>query len=194
MDWQDYINKSNELSSQPAYRAIPMDPTNKITTILIFILKRVKNQTGLDNNTYKVMYYMGCGTPIFYGLPKIYKKDAPLMPIVSSCGSVTYGVAKELTKIQKPLVGKSPHHINSTQDFVEQVKKYNIITWEMPQLLWCFSTVHLSCSRPSPSYYQGFTVKRPHPQGKNSNVSRGHSSFVRILHQKYLIFLPRPVL
>ena len=42
--------------------------------------------------------------------------------IVSSCGSVTYGVAKELTKILKPLVGKSLHHINSTHDFVEQVK------------------------------------------------------------------------
>ena len=41
---------------------------------------------------------------------------------MSSCGSVTYGVAKELAKILKPLVGKSPHHINSTQDFVEQVK------------------------------------------------------------------------
>ena len=40
---------------------------------------------------------------------------------MSSCGSVTYGVAKELAKILKPLVGKSPHHINSTQDFVEQV-------------------------------------------------------------------------
>ena len=31
-------------------------------------------------------------------------------------------MAKELTKRLKPLVGKSPHHINSTQDFVEQVK------------------------------------------------------------------------
>ena len=41
---------------------------------------------------------------------------------MSSCGSVTYGVAKELAKILKPLVGKSPHHINSTQDFVEQVR------------------------------------------------------------------------
>ena len=45
-----------------------------------------------------------------------------LRPIISSCGSVTYGVAKELAKILKPLVGKSPHHIYSTQDFVEQVK------------------------------------------------------------------------
>ena len=41
---------------------------------------------------------------------------------MSSCGSVTYAVAKELTEILKPLVGKSPHHINSTHDFVEQVK------------------------------------------------------------------------
>ena len=31
-------------------------------------------------------------------------------------------MAKELAKILKPLVGKSPHHINSIQDFVEQVK------------------------------------------------------------------------
>ena len=46
----------------------------------------------------------------------------PLRRIVSSCGSVTYGVAKELTKILKPFVGKSLQHINSTQDFVEQIK------------------------------------------------------------------------
>ena len=63
----------------------------------------------------------GCVPPKFYGLPKIQKPDTPLRPIVSSCGSFTYCVAKELAKILKHLVGKSPHHINSTQDFVEQV-------------------------------------------------------------------------
>ena len=51
-------------------------------------------------------------------------------PIVSSCGSVTYGVAKELAKILQPLVGKSPHHINSTQDFVEQVKHIALVPGE----------------------------------------------------------------
>ena len=45
---------------------------------------------------------------------------------MSSCGSVTYGVAKELAKILKPLVGKSPHHINSTQDFVEQARQFKL--------------------------------------------------------------------
>ena len=39
-------------------------------------------------------------------------------------------MAKELAKIIKPLVGKSPHHINSTQDFVEQVKHITLAPGE----------------------------------------------------------------
>ena len=69
-------------------------------------------------------------SPQFYGLPKVHKPDTPLRPIVSSCGSVTYGVAKELAKILKTLVGKSPHHINSTQDFVEQVRHLTLVPGE----------------------------------------------------------------
>ena len=80
--------------------------------------------------SYKLMYPTDCVPPKFYGLPKIHKLHIPLRPIVSSCGLVTYGVAKELTKILKPLVGKSPHHINSTHDFVEQVKHINLAPGE----------------------------------------------------------------
>ena len=122
MDRQDYINKSNNLLNQSTYRAIPHDPTNTIKNKLINILKRVKNQTGLESVTYKSMCPTGCVLSRFYGLPKIHKPDTPLRPIVTCCGSVTYDMAKDLTKILKPLVGKSPHHINSTHDFVEQVK------------------------------------------------------------------------
>ena len=39
-------------------------------------------------------------------------------------------MAKELAKIPKPLVGKSPHHINSTQDFVEQAKHITLAPGE----------------------------------------------------------------
>ena len=76
------------------------------------------------------MYPTGCVPPKFYGLPKIHKSDTPLRPIVSSCGSIIYGVAKKLAEILKPLVGKSPHHINSTQDFVEQVKHITLAPGE----------------------------------------------------------------
>ena len=51
------------------------------------------------------MYPMGCNAPKFYGLLKIHKPHPTLRPIVSSRGLVTYGVAKVLTKILKPLVG-----------------------------------------------------------------------------------------
>ena len=122
MDRQDYINKANSLLNQNTYRSIPWDPTTTIKNKLIGILKRVKNQTGLESLTFKSMYPTGCVPPKFYGLPKIHKPDTPLRSIVSSCGSVTYGMAKELAKILKPLVSKSPYHINSIQDFVEQVK------------------------------------------------------------------------
>ena len=49
---------------------------------------------------------------------------------MSSCASVTYVVAKELTKILKPLVGKSAHHVNSTHTFVEQVKQFTLAPGE----------------------------------------------------------------
>ena len=83
MDMQDYINKSNEILTQSAYRAIPWDPTNKIKAKLITIPKKVKSQTRLDSNTYKAMYPTGCSAPKFYWFPKIHKPDMPLRPIVS---------------------------------------------------------------------------------------------------------------
>ena len=66
-------------------------------------------------------------TPKFDGLPKINKTGNPLRPIVSSRGSVTYGVAKVLTKLLKPLVGKSPHHIQSISDFVNRAKGITLL-------------------------------------------------------------------
>ena len=130
-----------------------------------YILQRVKNQTGLDSVTYKSMYPTGCVPPKFYGFSKIHKLDTPLRPIVSICGPVIYGVAKELTKVLKPLVGKSPHHMNSIHDFVEQVKHITLAPGECLSSYDVSVPVHLSPSRPGPRGYQGSTGKRPHPQG-----------------------------
>ena len=48
------------------------------------------------------------------------------MPIISSRASVTYGIAKVLAKILKPLVSKFPHHVQSTKDIVDRVSKVNL--------------------------------------------------------------------
>ena len=126
MDRQDYMNKANRSLNQNTYRSIPRDPTNTIKNKLTSILKKVKKSNWVRKHYLEVHVPYRLCPPKFHGLPKIHKPDTPLRPIVSSCGSVTYGVAKELAKILKPLVGKSPHHVNSTQDFVEQVKHISL--------------------------------------------------------------------
>ena len=70
MDRQDYINKANSLLNQSTYRSIPRDPNNSIKNKLISILKRVKNQTRLDSDTYKSMYPTGCVPPQVLWPPK----------------------------------------------------------------------------------------------------------------------------
>ena len=35
---------------------------------------------------------------------------------------MTYGVAKELARICKPLTGKTIHHVNNSKEFVDEMK------------------------------------------------------------------------
>ena len=91
-------------------------------TRLINLLKKIKSEGGINDIQYKKMYPTGAVPPKFYGLPKIHKRGIPLRPIVSSRGSISYEVAKELSRILKPLVGSSPHHIKNTGDFIEHIK------------------------------------------------------------------------
>ena len=77
----------------------------------------------MDDITYRRMYPTGAVIPKFYGLPKVHKENTPLRPIVSSIGSVSYGVSKELTRIIKPLVGSTEHHVNNSKEFIEEIQE-----------------------------------------------------------------------
>ena len=83
MDREVYIDKTNNLLVQSAYKPLPRDPTNRIKAKCITILREVKKETGLDDSTYKYKYPMGYSSPNFYGLPKIHKPDTPQRPIMS---------------------------------------------------------------------------------------------------------------
>ena len=122
MDRDDYNHKAEALLLESAYKPIPNDPTNKDKIKLITLLKSIKTEGGINEATYKKLYPTGAGSPKFYGLPKIHKEGTPLRPIVSSSGAVSYSTSKELSRILKPLVGKSPHLICNNQDFMEQLK------------------------------------------------------------------------
>ena len=123
MDKQDYNNKAQALlQDSNTYQVLPKDPTPQLKNKLITLLKNIHQTGGLNTNKYKQLYPTSAIPPKFYGLPKIHKTGTPLRPIVSSRGSITCGVAKELSHIIKPLVGQSPHHLKNTQDFIQQIQ------------------------------------------------------------------------
>ena len=146
IDTVDYIKKANEiLEDTNTYRVIQTDPTSRLKNRLISILRRIKTATGLQENIYRKMYPTGASPPRFYGLPKIHKKNIPLRPIVSSIGSVAYGLAKVLADIIKPLMGCSEHHVQNSQMFVEEVKDMKL---EKGECITSYDVVALFTSIP----------------------------------------------
>ena len=93
---EEYIKKAEELLNQDSYKINPADPTTKQKNKLITLLKKIKQEDGISEDTYNRVYPTGEGTPKFYGLPKIHKAGVPLRPIVSSRGAVSYETVKEL--------------------------------------------------------------------------------------------------
>ena len=91
------------------------------------------------------MYTTGACSPKLYGLPKIHKKEIPLRPIVSSQGSVSYWVAKELARILKPLTGNNNQHVLNSIEFAEDIKKIKL---EEGQCIISYNVVALFTSIP----------------------------------------------
>ena len=120
----------------------------KFKNKLITKLKKIKLDTRMDGITYRRMYPTGVVIPKFYGLPKIHKENNPLRPIVSSIGSVSYGVSKELARVIKPLVGSTEHHVNNSKEFIEEIKKIKL---EEGECITSYDVSALFTSIPIPS-------------------------------------------
>ena len=126
MDREEYIKKAEDLLKEDTYKIITDDPTNKQKNKLIQLLKKIKSEGGINDESYRKMYPTGAGIPKFYGLPKVHKAGVPLRPIVSSRGSVSYNTSKELARILNPLAGRSTFSVQNTMDIVEQVKNIKL--------------------------------------------------------------------
>ena len=121
MDTEEY-KKAEELLQHSTYKSIPNDPTTRYKNKHINLLKIIKAEGGINEAVYKKLFPTGAGSPKFYGLPKVHKEGMPLRSIVSSIGAVTYATSKGLARILKPLVGRSSHHVQNIQGFIQQIK------------------------------------------------------------------------
>ena len=121
MDQEDYTNKAQTLLQDTnTYKVLKKDPTSQLKNKLISLRTSNKQEASAPMSTNN--YIPPMQPPKFYGLPQMHKLGTPLRPIVSSRGSITYGVAKELAYIINPLVGQSQHHLKNTQHFVQQLQ------------------------------------------------------------------------
>ena len=108
MDREEYESKSEDLLNQPTYRVLPSDPTTKQKNKLIAILKNIKSEGGINDNTNRKLYPTGASTPKYYGLPKVHKKDVPLRPIISSREQQHMRVQKNWQESSNPLWENPP--------------------------------------------------------------------------------------
>ena len=127
MNTVDYKNKIMDLLNDTnIYERLKKDPTKSYKDKFINILRKWKTEKTITDTIYHKIYPTSDTIAKFYGLPKIHKPSVPLRPIVSSIGNITCGLSKYLTQILSPLMGKGPHFIKNSADFVKKIKDLEI--------------------------------------------------------------------
>ncbi|XP_072037416.1 uncharacterized protein [Amphiura filiformis] len=114
------------LNDQTTYQKLAKDPTPAYKRELIGIIREWQHSDPIPQDIKHKIYPTTEEVPKVYGTPKIHKPEAPLRPIVSSIGSLSYNAAKVLANILSPLVGKTEHHIHNSGEFVEKVKNLEV--------------------------------------------------------------------
>ncbi|XP_072039404.1 uncharacterized protein [Amphiura filiformis] len=165
LNTSDYEDKMESLlNDQTTYQKLAKDPTPAYKRELIGIIREWQHSDPIPQDIKHKIYPTTEEVPKVYGTPKIHKPEAPLRPIVSSIGSLSYNAAKVLANILSPLVGKTEHHIHNSGEFVEKVKNL-----EVPpgQKLISYDVSALFTSIPVPDAIQGQIGERRYAKGSH---------------------------
>ena len=123
MNTDDYKTKITALVSDTnTYSKLKKDPTTRFKTKLVNIFKQWKKDKSISERLYWRLYPNAEEAPKLYGMPKIHKPNAPLRPIVSCCGSITYNAARYLATVLSPLVGNTIHSVKNSKELVDKLK------------------------------------------------------------------------
>jgi len=122
LDKEWYDNKINQmLDDEEIYKRLKTSPTATTTKE---VNKFINNLLESNRTTKEASFRLkitDATTPRLYGLPKLHKENIPLRPTVSFTDLLTYGLAKELSVLLKPLIGKSKYHVRNSSDFASPI-------------------------------------------------------------------------
>ena len=122
MDKEDYSKRMTTVLDNGKYTTLKRDPTVKVENVITNTLKRLRTEGYIDDKMCDFLTPRYSSPPQMYGLPKIHKEDIPMRPIVSTTGSPTYRLAKELARILTPLAGNSTHVVRNSKSFVDRIR------------------------------------------------------------------------
>ena len=119
LDKKEYTEKMHDLLQDDSYKLLKKDPTSKLERKIDTTLKQLEKNGEIPQQLRKKITQNHSYIPQLYGLPKIHKPNTPFRPIVSSIGSSTQLLAKELARILNPLRGNTSSYIKNSSHFVQ---------------------------------------------------------------------------
>ncbi|XP_021960182.1 uncharacterized protein LOC110856047 [Folsomia candida] len=125
MDRTEYDQKCLDMLSTPTYATKPIDPSPHYEKKISQVYLNLKKANKLSEQEYRTIIPRYSSTPIFYGLPKVHKKDIPLRPIVDFQRSPSFKLATYLNTILKT-ISKKKYAIKNSYEFVDRISTVKV--------------------------------------------------------------------
>ena len=101
------------------------DNTAKIELWIQQRLIQLRKESLISKQVHKAIRPTSSQRPRMYALPKIYKKEVPLRPILSMTGLAQIQLAKWLTSLLQPVLQiLSSNCVSNSFTFVKEVRKF----------------------------------------------------------------------
>ena len=130
MDQHKYTKKCLEMVNTKQFSKTSIDPMKTTEAKTQRVLRKIKSKLTIEE--YHRLYPTGSCPGKFNDTAKIHKlklnykvEQLPIRLIVSSIGTVTYNLARHLTKLLSPL-SMSKYTIDSTKHFMEKIKQETV--------------------------------------------------------------------
>lgn len=135
LDTASYVNKINTmLSDSNTYSNIVDIDLNQKKSEVDIIINNLLKENFISKRQKKFLTNFSPKMPIFYGLPKIHKKDIPLRPIVSQIDSPSYKINKFVDYILTTAEKEIPYLLQDTTKFLQYISKLDSFTQHKPIL------------------------------------------------------------
>ena len=108
------------------------------------LLKKLKANGAISQETYKDLLPSGSRPGILYGLPKVHKENCPIRPIISAVGSFNHKLARFLVEILS-FLSMNEYTIRNSFTFLDELRS---LTFDHDVYMCSFDVVSLFTNVP----------------------------------------------